>query len=373
MKQLTVNIPAAKVISYPILIGKDFCNKNLSWAPKDYEKIIVITDHKVKKYYGTRFAKLLKTKGYNVSLLSFPAGEKYKSIKTKIKLEEQMLKLHCGRDTLILALGGGVVGDLAGFIAATYMRGIAYMQIPTTLLAMVDSSIGGKTGIDTAQGKNLIGAFWQPQAVIADINCLRTLPQKHLINGLIEALKVFLTNDAKSLTYFQNNIDRILDYDTTTLVSIVQRAAAIKSHIVSQDEKESNLRMVLNLGHTIGHALELVSQYKLLHGYAVAYGILVEAKIAELMGLLSTENYNRIAALLKKLHISGYMLKKWNINKIIAATALDKKARRGKINYVLLKNIGEVYQHDKRYAHAVPVKTVKKAFQDIIGGSPHVR
>lgn len=369
--RITVNIPASKATQYDVLIGTDLFNTN--WIPKQYKNIIIITDHKVKKHYGIHIAKLLQKKDYNVSLLSFPSGEKHKTIHTKLKLEKQMLDQHHGRDSLILALGGGVVGDLAGFIAATYMRGIAYIQMPTTLLAMVDSSLGGKTGIDTPQGKNLIGAYWQPKTVLADIACLKTLPKKHIINGLIEALKAFLIQDKESFTYLQKNIENVLNYDMALLSKIVKKAAAIKIAVVEKDEKDNNLRAILNFGHTIGHAIELVSEYKILHGYAVAYGILVEAKIAELMGILSPKHYFIIENLLKKLGISGQNIIKWNMNKIIDATMLDKKAKQGQINYVLLQNIGSVYQHHHQYVHAVPIKTVKKAFLTILGASSHGR
>ncbi len=372
IKKINMNIPTCKAASYPVLIGDDLL-KRLTWMPKDYSQIVVITDHKVKKYYADNLVKLLIIKGYKVLLLSFSSGEKYKNIRTKNRLEEQMLKCVCDRNTLILALGGGVVGDLAGFTAATYMRGIAYIQIPTTLLAMVDSSIGGKTGIDTPQGKNLIGAYWQPKAVIADIACLRTLPKKHLINGLIEALKAFLIRDAKSFSYLQNNMDAILQGDVKILGHMVEKAARIKIDVVQKDEKDNHLRAILNFGHTIGHALELVSNYKILHGHAVAYGILVEAKIAELMGILSPKNFLIIEGILNQLHFMSKDLKKWDVNKIIQATTLDKKAKKGMINYILLKDIGAVYQYKNTYAHMVSDKTVKKAFLAISGARSYAR
>lgn len=372
IKKINVNIPIHKTASYPILIGTHLLKK-ITWIPKNYSQIVIITDSKVKKYFADSFIKLLKIKNHKVLLLSFPSGEKSKSIHTKNKLEEKMLKGMCDRNTLIVALGGGVVGDLSGFIAATYMRGIDYIQIPTTLLAMVDSSIGGKTGIDTPQGKNLIGAFWQPKAVISDIACLHTLPKKHLINGLIEALKVFLIQDTKSFNYFKNNIDGILQGDSAKLMYIVEKAAQIKIDVVQKDEKDNNLRAILNFGHTIGHALELITNYKLLHGHAVGYGILIEAKMAELMGLLSSKHYFIIESILDKLTISRQDIRKWDINKIIEATRLDKKAKKGKIHYILLKDIGAVYQHKKNYAHIVSDEMVKKAYFAIAGATIYGR
>ncbi len=196
-KPIMMNIPASKAFTYPILVASDLLAHPEKWLPTDWQKkrLVIITDDNVNKIYGKHLSTILEQA--KPLLLSFMPGEKSKNSQIKLNLEQRMIQAHCDRDTLILALGGGVVGDIAGFIAATYMRGISYIQIPTTLLAMVDSSVGGKTGINVPQGKNLIGAFWQPTCVIADMNCLSTLPQVHLINGLIEAIKMFATSDAK--------------------------------------------------------------------------------------------------------------------------------------------------------------------------------
>jgi len=370
MKRLSVQIPAKRAFSYPILMGQKLLENPQAWLPDvaQYDQVIIITDHQVKKHYGTALAQQLMALGYPVQLLSFPAGEKSKQQQTKQFLEEKMLRARCNRNTLCLALGGGVVGDLAGFLAATYMRGIAYIQIPTTLLAMVDSSVGGKTALDTAFGKNLIGAFWQPQAVIADLTCLKSLPQQQLINGLVEALKIFLTSDVKSFQYAAKNLDKLLAYDPKVLLEIIQRAVAIKADVVEKDEKESNLRMVLNFGHTIGHALEQLSDYKMLHGYAVAYGILVEAKISEMLGFLSPKNYRLIQMIFARLGIVGKALKKTNVSQVIKMTKLDKKVKTGQAYYVLLKDLGEVCEKEKRFAHPVADAIVKQAFLNVAIG-----
>jgi len=283
-------------------------------------------------------------------------------------IEAQLFKHRCGRDSLVLALGGGVVGDLAGFVAATYMRGIPYLQLPTSLLAMVDSSVGGKTGIDTPYGKNLIGAFWQPQAVIADMNCLATLSSAHLINGLIEAIKMFLTHQSKSFYYVKKHLDRILTRDRASLTQVIYQAVSIKAAVVSQDEKESNLRMILNAGHTIGHALEHLSHYQLMHGLAVGYGLLVEAKMAEQLGYLSQDHYQEIAMLLARLGVEGRHLKKYSPERLIQATKLDKKIKSGQSYYVLLNEIGGVQCTRGRVAQVVDDRTVKKAIQAVSGG-----
>ncbi len=367
MTQIIMKIPTQRAIYCPIQIESNLLSHPDKWLPEGClnKKLVVVTDDIVKNHYGNTLLKKLKK--YDVLLLSFPPGEKSKNDQMKHFLEDQMLVSRCDRDTTILALGGGVVGDLAGFVAATYMRGISYIQIPTTLLAMVDSSIGGKTGINTIRGKNLIGAFWQPTAVIIDTNCLTTLPKTHLINGLIEALKMFMTSDLKSFNDASKHVDEILNGDLVTLKDIIQRAITVKINIVSQDEKENVLRAILNLGHTIGHALEKIMDYTLLHGYAVALGILVEAKISQLSGLLSYINYQAIQSLFLKLNISSDLLKKMDIEEIIRATKRDKKVKSGTVRYVLLKNIGQVYDEGNSFVHSVPDEMVRKALLEING------
>jgi 3-dehydroquinate synthase len=368
MKKLLVQIPQKQGNTYPILIEQNLLQNPKTWSTltKGYDHIVIITDHRVKKQYGNALAHYLTTKKHTVQLLSFPAGEKSKQQQTKQYLEEKMLRARCNRNTLCLALGGGVVGDLAGFLAATYMRGITYVQIPTTLLAMVDSSVGGKTAIDTPFGKNLIGAFWQPKAVLADLACLKTLSQKHLINGFVEAIKMFLTSDLKSLQYAIKNLNDVLSCDQKILANIIHRAVAIKAGVVEKDERENHQRMVLNFGHTIGHAIEQLSDYKMLHGYAVGYGILVEAKMSEILGFLSSKHYFIIQALFAKLGITGQALKKTNIDKIIKLTKLDKKVKTGKVNYVLLKVLGQVVEEKNKFAHPVSDSIVKQAFSKVI-------
>jgi 3-dehydroquinate synthase len=335
------------------------------WLPAGSleKRLVIITDKNVEKYYGNHLLNQLIN--YKPLLLSFPPGEKSKNYRTKQTLEEEMLRHHCGKDTLILALGGGVVGDMAGFIAATYMRGISYIQIPTTLLAIVDSSIGGKTGINTKQGKNLIGTFWHPTAVVIDMNCLLTLPQAHLINGLVEVFKIFITSDKDSFNEARHGIHKIMNRDFSTLENIIQRALKIKIDIITQDEKDNNLRMILNFGHTIGHALEKIMNYTLLHGYAVALGILVEAKIAELAGWLSAEDYQSIQSVFLNLGIAGSQLKKININTMMSAIKIDKKNKSGQARYVLLNGIGQTYRDNGAFVHAVSDDMVKKALASV--------
>ena len=365
MNQIMMKIPAREPVSYSINIGFDLLSRPEEWLPQDShtKKLVIITDDNINPIYGKKLAHTLNN--YKPLLLSFLPGEKSKNYQTKQLLEEQMMEHHCNRDTLILSLGGGVVGDLAGFIASTYMRGIPYIQIPTTLLAMVDSSVGGKTGINSDQGKNLIGAFWQPSCVVADLHCLMTLSPVHIINGLIEAIKVFMTNDLDHLNYVINHVNDIQHKDISILKKIVEEAIKIKVDVVSQDERESGQRMVLNFGHTIGHALEKVTDYKMLHGYAVALGILVEAKISQLSGFLSSEEYHIIRSLFLKLNILGSQLKNMNFNDIILATKSDKKTKSGNVRYILLKKLGEVYKDNTVFAHPVSDEMVNNALLDV--------
>lgn len=365
MNQIIMQIPAQNPVSYAIMVGSDLLSQPEDWLPRDSygKRIVIITDDNVNKIYGEKLCNALKH--YKPLLLSFMPGEKSKNYQTKILLEEKMMGHHCDRETIILALGGGVVGDVAGFVASTYMRGVSYIQIPTTLLAMVDSSVGGKTGINTNHGKNLIGSFWQPIGVVADINCLKTLPQNHVISGLIEALKMFMTNDIENFQYASNNISNILNNDIKTITNIVESAIKIKVSIVSNDEKENHQRMVLNFGHTIGHALEKLTNYSMLHGYAVALGILVEAKISQLLGHLSGDEYQVIQALFMKLDISGNELKNITSADLIQLTKSDKKIKSNIVRYVLLKKLGQVCNEDNIFAYPVPDDIVKQAISEV--------
>ena len=367
MAKIQIKLPAIAAATYPVFIEAQLLQQPEQWLDiKKFPEIVIITDHHVKKLYGTSLFQKLKKWAPRVWLFSFKPGETSKNQQIKQQIEEKMFRQGCGRNTLCLALGGGVVGDLAGFIAATYLRGIAVIQIPTTLLAMVDSSIGGKTAIDNAYGKNLVGAFWQPRAVVADISCLKTLPKQHLVNGLVEAIKMALTCDHKAFYYIKKNWQYCLAGDLEIQQNIIEQAIKIKKSVVTQDEKEqSGLRMILNFGHTIGHALEKTCEYRILHGYAVAYGILVEAKIAEIQGFLTSQEYQMITQMFNDLGICIADIKKYSVKNIIAATKQDKKNKLGQTYYIILKKIGQVYVHGNEYAHPIKDSTVKLAFESL--------
>lgn len=362
-----LKLPRPQAIDYPIYVKKGLLSAGIErilWKLPHANRYIIITDDSVKKLFGDKLYKHLKAKNFPVELISFKPGEKFKNEATKTKLDHQILAKKCGRDSMILALGGGVVGDMAGFVAATYMRGIPYIHIPTSLLAMVDSSIGGKVGIDTPYGKNLLGAFWHPQAIIADMDCLTNLPQGQIINGLMEALKIFLTYDKGAFNHMQKNVGTLTKNagkNPDLLKKIILRAMELKAGVIERDEHEANERMVVNWGHTIGHAIEFLSEYKLLHGYAVALGILVEAKISQLSGILSEKHYQIIEKTLADFGIKKSEIKKYSAEKILEKTLMDKKNHNGKVKYVLLKKIGKVKKSGGKFGHYVDEKIVKQA------------
>ena len=233
---------------------------------------------------------ILSNSGYAVTLLTVPDGEKYKTLDSAGKLYEELTECFAERNTAILALGGGVIGYLAGFVAATYMRGVPLIHVPTTLLAQVDSSIGGKAAVDHGKLKNKIGAFYQPKMVITDTATLKTLPRKEFANGMAEVIKSAVIRDRDFFVFIEQNLDKIVGRDEETIEKMVLRAASIKALVVMQDERDTGLRNILNFGHTIGHAVETVSKFKIAHGQAVAIGMVAEAKIAASMGIFEKMN-----------------------------------------------------------------------------------
>ncbi|MFZ4115227.1 MAG: 3-dehydroquinate synthase [Chthoniobacterales bacterium] len=364
MKKLSLRFPSTHAQKYQILIGATMVEELRTFISKA-QQLVIITDHHIQKIYGDALREVLVQHGFNVLLLAFPAGEKSKNAKTKEHLELAMLEHGCGRDTVIVALGGGVVGDVAGFVAATYLRGIPYIQVPTTLLSMVDSSVGGKTGINTPYGKNLIGAFWQPHAVIADLNCLKTLPQRQCINGLVEVIKIFLTSDPERFYFLEEHLKELLEADISLLQEVITAAVEHKIRIVQQDEKETGERMILNFGHTMGHAIERVSGYKIMHGYAVALGILVELKISELLGICSTKEFEGIAKFFQRLKITSELIARMNPSDLLEATRQDKKRTAGQVRYILLRQIGAIERREGSVVHPVEDAIVLEALRKL--------
>ena len=330
---------------YTIAIGHDILGEIPKFIrPLDLGKDAVIITHPViERLHGGKLSAGLRKAGYTVKVFDVPAGEKSKSAAFALRLLKQISTYDVDKKIFIIALGGGVVGDLAGFVAAIYKRGVPCIQVPTTLLAQIDSSIGGKTAIDLETGKNLVGAYYQPRLVLADTKVLKTLDKRQIRNGLAEAIKYGVIGDTKLFDYIEANHQKFLNGDAEALNFIVRRCAQIKAHIVALDEKETKgLRTVLNLGHTVGHAVEAAGGLNLYHhGESVGLGIRVAARIAGSMGLLKATEELRINQLISSVglpeRIAGVRLAK-----ILDLMQHDKKFTAGHNRFVLPKRIGQV-------------------------------
>jgi 3-dehydroquinate synthase len=300
----------------------------------------VISDDHVTALHGQRLVEALKGAGLEIDLFSFPAGELHKTRAEWALLSDEMFAAGLGRDAAVLALGGGVTGDLAGFVAATYMRGLPLVQLPTTLLAMIDSSVGGKTGVDTPAGKNLIGAFLQPEFVAADIATLHTLPATEVRAGLAEAIKHGAIADAVYFATTQADLPALAGMDAGALQRLIVRSVEIKAEVVGRDERESGPRKMLNFGHTLGHAVEALSGYRLLHGEAISIGMVLEARLGERLGVTEAGTAERLAGVLAAAGLPTERPEGVEAAAVVAATHTDKKARRGQVEYALIEKIG---------------------------------
>lgn len=339
MKSVTVELPAASPVRYDVMIAAGLVNQLATQLSRfgPSRRWAMISDSTVADAIGEGIAQELQ-----LPLFRFPAGEANKTVETWAALSSAVLAAGFGRDSGILALGGGVTGDLAGFVAATYMRGIPVVQVPSTLLAMIDASIGGKTGLDTPEGKNLIGAFHQPLAVLVDPDLLRSLPEPELRSGLAEAIKHGAIADPAYLQFIQSNVSSIMARDPAALQELVARSVEIKVLYVNKDPFEAGPRAALNFGHTVGHALERVLNYTLHHGHAVAIGMVAEARIGEALGVTAPGTAETIRAVLEAAGLPAQLPAQVDVARVIAATSTDKKARAGNVRYTLLARIGEV-------------------------------
>jgi 3-dehydroquinate synthase len=286
------------------------------------------------------------TPAWTGETFTIPPGETSKSREQWARLTDLLLERQFGRDSGLIALGGGVAGDLTGFVAATYMRGLPYMQIPTTLLAMLDASVGGKTGVDTPYGKNLIGAFHPPVAVIADPLTLNTLPEREYRSGLAEAVKHGLIADKGYFEWMESNADALTGREPETVTHLIRRSIEIKAEIVSQDERESGRRAILNAGHTVGHALEQISGYQLAHGEAVALGLLAECALAEQLGIAPPGLRSRVAGLLGRLGLPQRLTGSVDPEALLGSMARDKKNRSTRIRFALAAGLGQMPSRD---------------------------
>jgi len=354
---------------YDVIVGTDTLPElgALIEADKLGREIFIITDPLVNDLYGDILRKGLKQRAKTVEVAR---GEQQKTLKTAAKLFDELVKFGAHRDSLIIGLGGGVIGDLAGFIAATYMRGINYIQVPTTLLAQVDAAIGGKTGVNHPKCKNLIGCFYQPKAVFIDVKTLSTLPARELRTGLAEVVKYGVIEDAEFFKFLEANAHHLntkaFEEEETKRAAlklwqtIVVESVKVKAKVVEKDEKEAGLRMILNYGHTVGHVIESLTHYRAYnHGEAVGIGMVAAAMIAQRMGLLDNGIVIRIKGLLEKLGLPTE-IDNLPAKRIIAALSIDKKVSAGKVNFVLPTKLGSV-----EVKNNVPASIIKQALVEL--------
>ena len=328
--------------TYPIYIGEGLLSQIQLIEPHLKQKhVAIVTNTTVAPLYLESLLSLLKQHGIKAFPIILPDGESYKNQETLNLIYDALLKEKCERTVTLIALGGGVIGDITGYAAATYLRGVPFIQIPTTLLSQVDSSVGGKTGINHPMGKNMIGAFYQPQCVIADIDTLKTLPSREFSAGMAEIIKYGLIRDQEFFNWLEKNIEGLMKLNPSLLIETIERSCQNKADVVEIDEHESGIRATLNLGHTFGHAIENVMGYGIwLHGEAVATGMVMAAHLSKLMGWLKDAEFNRIVKLLKeaKLPIDPPKISE---DQYLHLMSMDKKVVDGKIRLVLQKGIGD--------------------------------
>lgn len=345
---------------YPIIITSQ-CDMAKEVAPYIKGKqVMVVTNTTVEKLYLQDLVKGLEA-DFEVLSVVLPDGEQYKTQQYIDQIYDALMDNHCSRDVTLIALGGGVIGDMTGFAAASFMRGVNFIQIPTTLLSQVDSSVGGKTGINHPKGKNMIGAFWQPQMVLADMHTLTTLPQRELSAGMAEVIKYALIMDADFLTWLEDNMSALMSLDKVALAEAVARCCQYKADIVAQDERESGKRALLNFGHTFGHVIETHEGYgKWLHGEAVAAGMVQAAQLSQQMGWISEQDVQRISEVLQAAHLP---IKPPAIDTqtTLGLMQHDKKVKSGQVRLILLKSVGEAVvtaDFDQTLLEAVLTDTV---------------
>ncbi|SDH33414.1 3-dehydroquinate synthase [Vibrio xiamenensis] len=358
MERITVSLGER---SYPISIGAGLFNDpaHFSFLPAN-QKVVVISNVTVAPLYAQTIINQLKQQGCQPSLLELPDGEKYKSLDTFNLVMNFLLEGNYSRDVVIVALGGGVIGDLVGFAAACYQRGVDFIQIPTTLLSQVDSSVGGKTAVNHPLGKNMIGAFYQPKSVIIDIDCLKSLPEREFAAGMAEVIKYGIIYDSEFFDWLDNNMDALYALDETALTYAIARCCQIKAEVVALDEKESGIRALLNLGHTFGHAIEAELGYgNWLHGEAVSSGTAMAAKTAQLQGLISEEQVEKIVSILKRARLPVHTPESMSFADFMRHMMRDKKVLAGELRLVLPTDIGRA-----EVVKGVPESVIQQAIDD---------
>jgi 3-dehydroquinate synthase len=326
---------------YPIFIGSDLNPQSLLEPYIKAKQVMIVTNTTVAPLYLEHYMTAIEALGKTVTTCILPDGEKYKNIEHLNLIFDALLEAGFNRDATVLALGGGVIGDMAGFASACFQRGVYFIQVPTTLLSQVDSSVGGKTGINHPLGKNMIGAFQQPQVVLADMAQLSTLPDRELSAGLAEVIKYALLGDLDFLVWLEENMDGLVGRDSGLLAEAVYRSCAHKARIVANDEKEQGERALLNLGHTFGHAIESYLGYGVwLHGEAVATGMVMAADLSQRMGWISAEDLERTKKIIQRAHLP-VKCPAIPLDEFLAYMAHDKKVLNGKLRLVLLKSLGQ--------------------------------
>ena len=346
----TFNVELKRVVddSYDIEVGFELFDKLIEDIKNglvgNIKKFAVVTDDIVEPLYAEPIAKKLSDGGYTVNVFSFKNGEKSKTRETKEFVEDSMLEKGYRRDCCIIAVGGGVVTDLAGFVAGTYGRGVPFINYATTLLAAADASVGGKTAVDTPLATNLIGIFNQPKKVYIDIAAWKTLPERQLRSGMAETIKHACLGDKELFDYLNENMEKIYAVDSSACEHIAEQNCRIKYDVVMKDERESGLREILNLGHTVGRAIETVSDYRLLHGEAVSIGLVAEVKLSQKLGHMTQEEVNAVLALLTKAGLPTSVPEYIDREKLVKKLYTDKKVKNGQLRFVLQDGIGKIVQ-----------------------------
>lgn len=340
MERITVTLGER---SYPITIAAGLFNEPASFLPlKSGDQVMLVTNETLAPFYLDKVRGVLERAGVNVDSVILPDGEQYKSLTVLDTVFTALLKKPHGRDTTLVALGGGVIGDLTGFAAASYQRGVRFIQVPTTLLSQVDSSVGGKTAVNHPLGKNMIGAFYQPASVVVDLDCLKTLPARELASGLAEVIKYGIILDADFFTWLEGNLDALLRLDGPAMAYCIRRCCELKAEVVAADEREAGLRALLNLGHTFGHAIEAEMGYgNWLHGEAVAAGIVMAARVSERLGQFSSADTQRIIALLERAGLPVNGPCEMSVQDYLPHMLRDKKVLAGELRLVLPLTIGK--------------------------------
>ncbi len=339
MRNLTLRFE--EVTRVPLTTGNNLWSETARFIRENYfrHSIYIITDSNVEPLYSAQMEAALKPDLLFKETLVVPAGESSKNAKQFSLLLDELLRKKAGRDTVIIALGGGVIGDLAGFVAATLHRGVPLIQYPTSLLAQVDSSIGGKVGINHSSGKNLIGAFYQPAAVFSDVQCLTTLPEEEFFNGMAEVIKYAFILDKTLLSLLEQHSSALLQRKPDLLDKVIAAGIRLKAGVVEKDEKESGFRSVLNFGHTAGHALEKLSHYQLKHGFAVAAGMQIAIKLSHYLLNCPSEHMSRLSNILDTYHLKTDSISVNNLDALWNAMLSDKKSREGLPRFTLLRDL----------------------------------